>query len=64
VLVAVIVGAVLVAGIGAVTVNWWNSRHSAALPHASCGSATTHSLDGDTQVLSADPGALRPLRAG
>jgi hypothetical protein len=33
------------------------------LPHPSCGSAGTHGLDGSTQVLSADPGALACFHA-
>jgi hypothetical protein len=28
------------------------------MPQARCGSAVTHGVDGDTQLLSADPGAL------
>lgn len=55
---AVIIGPVLVACSSALAVNRHSSPHSAAPPHASCGSAMTHSLDGATQILSADPGAL------
>lgn len=55
---AVVLGIVLAAGIAALTVTWRHSRHPTVLPHASCGSATTHGLAGHTQILSADPGAL------
>jgi hypothetical protein len=41
-----------------VLAGWRLSQHAAALPHASCGDAVTHSLDGSTHALSADPGAL------
>ena len=33
-------------------------QHVTVLPKASCGSAVTHRVDGGTQVLTADPGAL------
>ena len=55
---AVITCAVMVAAVGAVTAACGGSQHPAALPHATCGSAVTHFLTGDTQVLSADHGAL------
>jgi hypothetical protein len=53
----IIASAVIAAAIG-VLAGWRLSRPAAALPHASCGGAVTHSLDGSTQALSADPGAL------
>jgi hypothetical protein len=34
------------------------SPPAATLPRASCGSAVTHKLAGDTEILRADPGAL------
>jgi hypothetical protein len=52
----IIGGAVIVAAIGALA-GWRLSQH-AALPHASCGHAVTHSLDASTHALGADPGAL------
>jgi hypothetical protein len=56
--IAVTICAVLVAAVGAGVAGCQNSQHKAALPHASCGSAITHSLIGDTHLLHADPGAL------
>lgn len=53
----IIAGAVIAAAAG-VLAGWRLSQHAAALPHASCGDAVTHSLDGSTHALSADPGAL------
>lgn len=53
----IIGGAVIVAAAGALG-GWRLSQRPAALPHASCGSAVTHFLDGSTHALSADPGAL------
>jgi len=47
-----------VAIIGAAAGTWQISHHPAALPRASCGSASTHFLTGDTKFLRADPGAL------
>jgi hypothetical protein len=55
---AVIICAVIVAAAGAAAAARHISQHPAALPHASCGSASTHFLTSDTQVLRADPGAL------
>jgi len=55
---AVIICAVIVAALGAAAAAWRISQHPSALPHASCGSASTHFLTSDTQVLRADPGAL------
>jgi hypothetical protein len=52
-----IAGAVIAAAAGGLA-GWRLSQHAAALPRASCGGAVTHSLDGGTQALSADPGAL------
>jgi hypothetical protein len=53
----IIAGAVIAAAAGGLT-GWRLSQHAAALPHASCGGAVTHSLNGSTHALSADPGAL------
>ena len=55
---AVISCAVIVAAVGVVTAACGGSQHPTALPHATCGSAVTHFLTGDTQVLSAHHGAL------
>ncbi len=55
---AIIIGCAVIAASVGVLAGWLLSRHAAALPHASCGSAVTHSLDGSTRALSADPGAL------
>jgi len=54
---AIIAGAVIAAAAGGLA-GWRLSQHAAALPHASCGDAVTHSLDGSTHALSADPSAL------
>jgi hypothetical protein len=54
----VIIGAVIVAAVGSVAAAWRISQRPAALPHASCGSASTHFLSSDTRILRADPGAL------
>ncbi len=54
----IIIGVVIVAAAAALAVSWWGSRPPAALPHASCGSATTHGAGAGTQLLGADPGAL------
>ena len=53
----IIAGAVIAAAAGGLA-GWRLSQHAAALPHARCGGAVTHSLDGSTHALSADPGAL------
>lgn len=53
----IIGGAVIAAAVGGLA-GWMLSQHAAAPPHASCGSAVTHGLDGSTRALSADPGAL------
>ncbi len=56
---AVIVGrAVSVAAIGALVVTWLATRPAATATAASCGSAVTPGVTGDTRLLSADPGAL------
>lgn len=55
--IAVIICAVI-AAVGASLAGCRNSQHEAALPHASCGSASTHFLTGHTHLLHADPGAL------
>jgi hypothetical protein len=57
-IVVIICCAVIVAAAGALTAAWRIGQHAVVLPKASCGSATTHFVDGGTQVLSADPGAL------
>ncbi len=50
-------GAVLAAALGMAAAGC-SAGGPAALPHATCGSATTHFLDAGTQVLSADKGSL------
>jgi len=55
---ALIICAVIVAVIGAAAAGWRISQHQAGLPHASCGSVSTHFLTGDTRLLAADRGAL------
>ena len=55
---AIIIGGAVIAAAAGGLAGWRLSQHAAALPHASCGSAVTHSLDGSTRALSADPGAL------
>ena len=50
--------ATVAAAAGAAAAAWPIDQHPAALPHPSCGSASTHFLTGDTQLLRADPGAL------
>lgn len=55
----VILCAVIVAAAAAAAVITWQvSQHQAAAPPANCGSAWTHSLSGQTQLLGADHGAL------
>jgi hypothetical protein len=57
--IVVIIGCVVVAAAAvALTAAWRTGQHATMPPKASCGSATTHRVDGDTQVLAADPGAL------
>lgn len=63
IVVVIIIGCAVVAAAVALAVTWPFGQHTAgqhwtALPKASCGSATTHGVNGDTQVLLADPGAL------
>jgi hypothetical protein len=53
----VIVCAVIVAAAAAL-ITWQVSQHETAAPPAACGSAWTHSLNGQTQLLGADRGAL------
>ncbi len=53
----IIGGAVVAAAFGGLA-GWRLSQGTAALPHASCGGAVTHTLDGSTQALGADRGAL------
>ena len=62
-IVVIIIGCAVVAAAGALTATWPFGQHATgqhwtALPKASCGSATTHGVNSDTQVLIADPGAL------
>ena len=55
----VILGAVIVAAAAATAViSWRVSQHQTAAPPATCGSAWTHSLNGQTHLLGADHGAL------
>lgn len=58
----IIGGAVITTATGALA-GWRLARHAAALPHASCGGAVTHSLDGSTRALGADPDALARFTA-
>jgi hypothetical protein len=60
---AVITGGAVIAAAAGGLAGWRLSQHAAALPHASCGSAVTHRLDGSTRALSADPGALACIAA-
>jgi hypothetical protein len=50
--------AVLTAALGMAAAGCSAGGQPAALPHATCGSATTHFLDSATQVLSAGKGSL------
>jgi hypothetical protein len=54
----IIICAVIVAVVAAAAFALRIGHHRTALPRASCGSATTHFLTSDTQVLSAKVGAL------
>jgi hypothetical protein len=54
----VILCAVIVAAAAAVVITWRVSQHQTAAPPASCGSAVTHFLNGQTHLLGADHGAL------
>jgi len=54
----VILCAVIVAAAAAVVITWRVSQHQTATPPASCGSAVTHFLNGQTHLLGADHGAL------
>jgi len=55
----VILCAVIVAAAAATAViSWRVSQHQTAAPPAACGSAWTHSLNGQTHLLGADHGAL------
>jgi hypothetical protein len=47
-----------VTAVGALLITWRIIRHAATLPQASCGTATTHFINGETQFFRADPGAL------
>jgi hypothetical protein len=53
----VILSAVIVAAAVAV-ITWQVSQHQTAAPTASCGSAWTHAVNGQTHLLGADHGAL------
>ena len=62
-IVLIIIGCAVVAAAATLAVTWPSGAHATgqhwtALPKASCGSATTHGVNGDTQVFVADPGAL------
>lgn len=54
--VVIVASVVILAAVGAV-VAWWVTQPD-TLPQASCGTADTNRLSGDTQILSAAPGAL------
>jgi len=54
----VILCAVIVAAAAAVVITWRVSQHQTAAPTASCGSAWTHAVNGQTHLLGADRGAL------
>jgi len=54
----VILCAVIVAATAAVVITLQVSQHQTAAPPASCGSAWTHSVSGQTHILTADHGAL------
>jgi hypothetical protein len=55
----VILCAVIVAvAAAAALITWQVSQQQTAAPPAACGSASTHNLNGQTQLLSADHGAL------
>jgi hypothetical protein len=56
---AIIICAVILAAAGAAgSAALFSGHHPDALPRASCGKASTHFLTGNTQILSADRGAL------
>lgn len=50
--------AVIITAVASLLITWRIVQHPATLPQAGCGSASTHLVDGRTQLLSADPGAL------
>ena len=54
----VILCAVIVAAAAAALITWRVSQHQTAAPPAACGSASTHAVNGQTHLLSADRGAL------
>jgi len=54
----VIIGGAVAAAVTSGLAGCGTNPHRAALLPARCGSAVTHSLDGSTRALSADPGAL------
>jgi hypothetical protein len=55
----VILCAVIVAAAAAAAlISWQVSQQQTAAPPAACGSASTHNLNGQTQLLGADHGAL------
>jgi hypothetical protein len=54
----VILCTVIVAVAAAVVITWRVSQYQTAGPTASCGSASTHAVNGQTHLLSADRGAL------
>jgi protein-S-isoprenylcysteine O-methyltransferase Ste14 len=54
--IVVIIGCVVVAAAAvALTAAWRTGQHATMPPKASCGSATTHRVGGDTQILAAEP---------
>lgn len=57
ILVFICCAAVVAAG-AVLAEHWWVDRRANELPMAGCGTAVTHRLDGDTQLISAQPGAL------
>ncbi|MDR2987032.1 MAG: hypothetical protein LBV34_19565 [Nocardiopsaceae bacterium] len=57
----IILSAILVTVAGALAL--WRITRPATLPHASCGDAITHVLDGSTQVLGDDQGSLDCFRS-
>jgi hypothetical protein len=54
----IIIGAVVVAVVGAAAGAWQTSHHPAALARATCGSASAHFVTSQTRLLRAAPGAL------
>ena len=59
----VVVGLASVCLVAAALIGWRAYEGNAALPHPSCGSASTHGLSATTEMLSADRGALACFHA-